>query len=215
MPTLVVSIIAFLFGFIGSMPLAGPVAILVVAGCVEKEYSRSFRLALGAAVAEAIYAFLAFWGFATFVARHRAVLPIAHGITAVVLVAIGGRFLVWKDDKDKKSGLTKSGSFFLGFSISAINPTLLVTWSAATTALYARQIVKMTGLMAVPFGISAGAGIAAWYALMVWLFKRYGSKFPRGALTWTVRLMGLVLVALGLWSGIELVRYLVGVPTSR
>ena len=79
MSVVVVCLIAALFGFAGSMPLAGPVAVLVVSRGALKEYTAAFRIGLGAAVAEGVYAFLAFWGFATFLARYPAVLPISHG----------------------------------------------------------------------------------------------------------------------------------------
>jgi hypothetical protein len=37
--------------------------------------------------------------------------------------------------------------------------------------------------------------------------RRYGERFPRGLLTWIVRAMGLGLIGIGLWSGIDFIRY--------
>src|SRR5208282_1597048 len=87
-----VSLVAFVFAFVGSLPLAGPIALLVVSNAASGRTKEALRIALGAAVAEGIYAFLAFWGFATFLARHALVLPISHGVTAVILCALGARF---------------------------------------------------------------------------------------------------------------------------
>src|SRR5271163_3359738 len=134
-----VSLVALVFAFVGSLPLAGPIALLVVSNGAGGRYKEALRIALGAAIAEGIYAALAFWGFATFLARHALVLPISHGVTAVVLCGLGAKFLFFKlkDEASKPEEEAKPGGFWVGFSISAINPTLLATWGAVTTFLYA------------------------------------------------------------------------------
>ena len=205
-----VSVVAFVFAFVGSLPLAGPIALLVVSNGASGRYKEALRIALGAAVAEGIYAFLAFWGFATFLARHALVLPISHGLTAVILCALGARFLFFKvkEEEVKPGEETKSGRFWVGFSVAAVNPTLLATWGAVTTFLYARQLVRFTGLLAIPFGLFAAAGIGVWGLLTVALMKRFRNHLPRATLTWVVRSMGVVLIGVGAWSGVELGRYM-------
>jgi threonine/homoserine/homoserine lactone efflux protein len=218
MPFVVVSVVALVFGFVGSLPMAGPIAILVVSNAANEHYAEARRTAYGAAIAEGLYAFLAFWGFATFLARHDAVLPISHGVTGAVLLGLGIHFCTFKlkDDDSKKSddGAKKKGPFLVGFSIAAINPTLLVTWSAVTTFLYSRQIVQMTGTLAIPFGACAALGITLWAVFIVWLLRRFRDHFPKSVLTWVVRVMGGVLIALAAWSFVELVRWIVD-PASR
>jgi threonine/homoserine/homoserine lactone efflux protein len=195
---------ALAFGFVGSMPLAGPIALLAVSRATLKRYGDALRIGLGAAAAEGIYAGLAFWGYTTFLARHAIVVPISHGTTALVLAAVGIRFVVWKPAKRSARNGNEAGTVLLGFSISAINPTLLLTWSAAVAFLYSKGLNQPPALYAVPFGLSGAAGVAAWFVTLTALLKRYGGKLPTAALTWTVRGMGLVLVALGLWSGMQL-----------
>jgi threonine/homoserine/homoserine lactone efflux protein len=206
-----VSLVALLFSFVGSLPLAGPIALLVVSNGVNGRHKEALRIALGAALAEGIYAFLAFWGFATFLARYKLVLPISHGVTAAILVALGARFLFFRvkdDDKVKEGAAAKPARFWVGFSVSALNPTLLATWGAVTTFLYSKQLVQFTPILAVPFGIFAAGGIALWGLMTVGLLRRYRHKVPAAALTWVVRSMGVVLLGIGLWSGVQLVQYL-------
>jgi threonine/homoserine/homoserine lactone efflux protein len=212
-----VSLVALLCGFVGSLPLAGPIAILVVSNAVNGRNAQARRTAYGAAIAEGIYAFLAFWGFATFLARHASVLPISHGATGAIMLALGIHFVRFRPKEEvpqSDSGKPKSGPFFAGFTISILNPTLLATWSAITTFLYSRQLVHMTGLLAIPFGICAGLGIALWAVLLVWLVHRYRDHFPRAALKWIVRGMGIVLMAIAVWSFVELARYFLD-PSTR
>ena len=216
---IVVCLVAFVFGFIGSMPMAGPIAVMVVSRAAKAEHAGAVRVAFGAAIAEGFYAGFAFWGFATFLASHPRVLPWSHGLTALVLVGLGVRFVVWKQKREEKSGerpsmadMTKS--FVTGLGITALNPTLLVTWSAAVTALHSRQWVKMTPWLAPPFGLFAALGVAAWFAILVALMRRYEKHFNQNVLTWIVRGMGLLLIGLGVASGVSFVRYLRGEPAK-
>ncbi len=199
---------AMAFGFVGSMPLAGPIAILAVSRATQKKYGEGLRIGLGAAAAEGLYAGIAFWCYTKLLARQAIVVPISHGATALVLVAVGIRFVVWKPTEGTTEPENKAGTALLGFSISAINPTLLLTWSAAVAFLYSKGLKDPPALYAIPFGLSAAAGIGGWFGVLTALLGRFGGKLPTGALMWTVRGMGLVLVGLGLWSGVQLVKFL-------
>ncbi len=208
MNTLLTSLVALAFGFIGSMPLTGPVAVMVFSTSVQKQYGMALRIGLGAALAEALYAAVAFWGFTRFLAHHPQVLPISHAVSAGVLAVLGVYFARWKpgapDARPRRQWSLRG--WMLGFSVSVLNPTLLATWSAAVAFLYSRQLVSFSPLGALPFGLAAGAGVAAWEVLLVGLLRRYEQRFPRHVLTWVVRGMGLLLIILALVTGVELVR---------
>jgi threonine/homoserine/homoserine lactone efflux protein len=211
MSFLAVSLVALVFSFVGSLPLVGPIAVLVVSNGVNGRYKDALQIGLGAAVAEGIYAFLAFWGFATFLTRYAIVLPISRAVTAAILLSLGVHFLFFqlKDVAPTSVGEAKRGRFWVGFSISILNPTLLATWSAVTTFLYSKQLFAMTGMLAIPFGGFAAGGIMIWAFMMVTLMRKFRERFPKGLLTWMVRGMGVVLIGIGVWSGAELVRYIV------
>jgi threonine/homoserine/homoserine lactone efflux protein len=203
MSTLLVSIIAFLLGFFGSIPPAGPVAVIVISRVLERRYDLALLTGLGAATAEGIYSFAAFFGFAAVLPHAEVIRPVAHGITAVALFAWGVHFMFWRPRKLELSK-TRAG-FTVGFSVAIFNPVLLFTWSAAVTALYTKSFVELAPLMAFPFGVSAALGVAAWAFAMVHVLRRYGEHFPHTLVTRVVRGMGLALVALGVWSAVDLV----------
>jgi threonine/homoserine/homoserine lactone efflux protein len=206
MRLLAICLVALVFGFMGSMPLAGPIAIMAVARASRGKYSEAVRIGLGAAAAEGIYAGLAFFGFTTFLARHAIVVPVSRAVTAIVLTTIGCRFVFWRPPKDRRDAQdSKGGTALLGFTVSALNPTLLLTWSAAVAALYSRGLKEPSPAYAIPFGLCAAAGIGGWFLTLAALFKRFGGKLPEAAITWVIRAMGLVLVVLAVWSGVKLV----------
>jgi threonine/homoserine/homoserine lactone efflux protein len=208
---LVICLVALVFAFLGSMPLAGPIAILTLSRAASGRYAEALRIGLGAALAEGIYAGLAFWGFATFLPRHKLLVPISQASTSVLLVALGVRFMFWRPPAEKADPReNRAGTAFLGFSISAFNPTLLVTWTAVVAFLYARGVEQRSGIVAIPFGASAAIGVAAWFACLVKLLHVFKSKLPIRAFRWVIRTMGVALVATGILTGVRFAQWVAG-----
>jgi threonine/homoserine/homoserine lactone efflux protein len=205
---LAICAIALAFGFFGSMPLLGPISVLVVSRVANGEFDDARRVGMGAALAEGIYAAIAFWGFATFLARHPIVVPLSHGATALLLVALGVRFILFREEKRRHPSSRRTGGTLLGFSISALNPTLIVTWSAAVAFLYSKGLGGLSAAYAVPFGACAGAGVGTWFVLLVNVLRKYEARLARKALATIVRGLGVVLLTLGVWSGVQLVEWL-------
>jgi threonine/homoserine/homoserine lactone efflux protein len=208
MRLLATCLIAMAFGFFGSMPLAGPVAVMVFSRASRRRYAEALQIGLGAAAAEGLYAGVAFWGFTSLLARHPLVVPVSRAVTAVVLSALGVRFALWKERPRQDEQEPRSGTSLVGFSLSAINPTLLVTWSAAVAFLYSKGLGESSALAAIPFGLCAATGITLWFAILVAILRKFEGRLPLSFLTWTIRVLGLALVALGIWSGVQLVQWL-------
>jgi threonine/homoserine/homoserine lactone efflux protein len=208
MRLLAVCAIALVFGFVGSMPLAGPIALLVVSRAAQKRFGEAIRIACGAAAAEAAYAGAAFFGYTELIARRATVLPISRGATAVVLIVLGVRFVRFSPTHARDTRENKAGTVLFGFTVSALNPTLILTWSVAVAFVYSYGLDRISSAYALPFGLCAGAGIAAWFSLLVSLLRRYEEKIAEPVLTWTVRAMGLALLVLGASSVVTFVHWI-------
>jgi threonine/homoserine/homoserine lactone efflux protein len=207
-------IVAFLFGFVGSIPLAGPIAVLMLSRAAQRRFGEAFRVGLGAAIAEGTYAGIAFWGFNTFLANNRLVEPVSHAAATLVLSGLGVAFMFWKPREKKDRRENTAGTVLLGFSVSALNPTLIITWSAAVAFLYSKGLGELPPLAAAPFGASAAVGIAGEIACLIALLRRYHGRVPERVMTWVIRAMGVFLLALGVWSGVQFWRW-VADPGSR
>jgi len=211
MRLLAICAIAFLFAFVGSMPLVGPIALLTLSRAADKRFGEALRIGLGAAAAEALYAALAFWGFAAFLSQYKLVVPISRAATGVVLTGLGVRFMFWRLTETTGEPKSGAGTTLLGFSIAALNPTLLLTWSTAVAFLYSKGLglEGQSPIWAIPFGACAGLGVAAWFFCYVRLLRRYGGRVPRSVLERLIRAMGVTLLGLGIWSSVQLVQWLV------
>jgi threonine/homoserine/homoserine lactone efflux protein len=209
-------IIGFCFGFFGSVPVAGPVAALVLDRGLKRQFRSGFAIALGGAIPEAVYAFLAFWGFSELLKEYAWIQPVARGASAVILIGLAFVFLKKGGLEPKKieeglepvrrRGPRWLSSFLLGFSITAMNPTLIATWTAAVTFLPALGFgaYSLTGGLA--FAISASIGIVAWFGTMLWIIHRLHERFDHSVLDNIRRAMGVLLLAVGAWFLITLVQ---------
>jgi threonine/homoserine/homoserine lactone efflux protein len=205
---LAICAVALAVAFFGSMPLAGPVAVLTLSRAARARFGEAVRIGLGAALAEGIYAGLAFWGFATFLPQHRLVAPISQGATSILLVVLGVRFVFWQPPEETADPReSKGGTIFLGFSISALNPTLLVTWTAVVAFLHSRGVERHSGIFAIPFGGCVAIGVAAWFGCLVEILRAFKNKLPFRVFRWVIRAMGVALVALGIAAGVHFVRW--------
>jgi threonine/homoserine/homoserine lactone efflux protein len=183
------------------MPVAGPIAVLVLGRGLEDRSRNGLFIALGAGIAESVYAYLAFWGFSAFLTSYPWIERVARGAAAVMLIALGIHFYRKQPDRkpvERPSNVGNKRSFFLGFTITALNPTLIATWTFTVTTVYSFGIVTFNPLNAFPFSFGAFSGIVLWFATMLYLLKRFRSKFAGAGLDRLLRVMGLILIAAGL-----------------
>lgn len=194
------ALLGLCLGYIGSMPVAGPIAVLVLGRGLEDRSRNGLYIALGAAIAESVYAYLAFWGFSAFLTSYPWVESVARVAAAVLLMGLGVHFYRKRPaDKpiERPSNVGNKRSFFLGFTITALNPTLIATWTFTVTTVYSFGIVTFNPLNALPFSLGAFSGIVLWFATMLYLLKRFRSKFARAGLDRLMRVMGVVLICAG------------------
>ena len=211
------ALFGFLLGFVGSIPVAGPISALVVQRGVQGRFKAGAFIALGGGVVEAAYAFLAFWGFSTFLTKYPLIEPISRGAGAVVLLALGVSFLLKKaEDAEAPPDVrdSKRGSFLLGAWICAINPTLIATWSAAVTTLYSSGVLDFEGGHALPFAIGCASGITGWFLALLGIIRRYRERFSNVVLARVVNAVGVLLLGLGIWFGVRFVTYFTDAATA-
>src|SRR4051795_11238662 len=78
-----------IMGFLGSMPIAGPVAVLVLERGLVRRGREGLAVALGAAAAESVYAFLAFWGLGSVLYGSPMLLQASRLVGAGVMITLG------------------------------------------------------------------------------------------------------------------------------
>jgi threonine/homoserine/homoserine lactone efflux protein len=205
-------LLGFVFGFVGSIPVAGPIAVLVFGRGLEGRLRSGVYLAFGAAIAESVYAYFAYWGFGALLATHRWIEPASRVLAAVTLIALGARFAFVRNRQERAESAAEQPnvgnkrSFLLGFTLTALNPALIATWGAAVTTLHSFDVVSFSAEDALPFSLGVLLGIGTWFSILLFLLGRFRGRLQRSTLDRIVRVMGYFLIALGLYFAIKLFR---------
>jgi threonine/homoserine/homoserine lactone efflux protein len=203
-------IVGMVLGYIGSMPVAGPIALLVLGRGLENRSRNGLALAFGAAIAESIYAYLAFWGFGAVLERYPWIEEGARFGAAIALVALGVHFYRRRHQAAAPAPPpTNSGNkrnFFLGFAITMLNPTLIATWTFTVTTVYSLGLLTFEAQKALPFSLGAFSGIVGWFATLLYLLKRFRTVVTQTGLQRALKLVGVVLIVVGLCIGVAATR---------
>ena len=193
----------FLAGFVGSMPVAGPIAVLVVARSLQDRLREAILIGCGAAVPEAGYAFLAYWGFASFLADAPLVVPITRCVGALILLFLAVALVRYQPPADPDLAPVPvprrgAGPVFLGFTIAALNPTLIVTWAAVLSMVASMGLLELAPELALPFSAAAAVGMASWCVLMATAIARFRKRLSQQMIMRIHRVMGVLVFGLAI-----------------
>jgi len=199
---LIITLSGFLLGFFSSIPVAGPISVLVFALGIENRFKTAIGVAAGGALGEALYAFLAFWGFSKFLSRYPMVDEASRFVTAVILLIIGVSLLRKKDPRNPKapnaeSKDTSRNGILIGLGISLLNPTLILTWTAVSSLFFSAHLVSIHQVDAIPFAIGVCAGIVGWFSLLLGLVARTRDRFQPSSIDRVLFWMGWVVILAG------------------
>lgn len=183
--------------FVGSVPMTGPLALLVLDRIVAAQRSAAFRIALAGALVEGAIAA----GIATLlplVLRHSERIVVQARLSgALVIFAVGMTLALRPDLLASIKTERKRQSFAAGFLTTALNPTLVATWTVAVITLHESDLMRGRVATGVAFGVGVAAGALAWFVVLLVLARR--SRFSGGIQHRTAlgRTLGIILALLG------------------
>jgi threonine/homoserine/homoserine lactone efflux protein len=135
-----ISIVGLVAGFIFSMPVAGPISILVTSNALKGRLRYANLVTIGASFADFVYVFIAVYGLTRLYALYKPYIPYILFFGAAFIIYQG--YKIYKtnfdiehlSDSDALKGKIKEGhgGFFTGFAISFLNPTLFIGWMSSS-----------------------------------------------------------------------------------
>lgn len=149
---LTISIVGLLTGFICSMPIAGPISILITSNAFKGRFLYSNMVNIGASIATFSYVFIAVFGLTKLFPYYKPAIPYIFSAGAILLLFLGYKIFKTKidiehlEDKSHRSEIIKKkekGGFYTGFMINFFNPTLIVGWF--TTTFFVISFVSSLG----------------------------------------------------------------------
>lgn len=194
-------------GFFGSLPVAGPVALVVITKGLNRDGAGARAVALGAGLAEGLLAGVVFAGMGWIVSGSPRVADALDWAGIFVLFGVGAWFAVrglgaprsyGEADDEGRERLTRG--LFVGGGMVLGNPGMLGTWSGAVAALEGTGLVVARTQSAFAFGCGVAIGVIAWFWLLLAAIKRWSGVLSGKTLDSGVRIMGLALIATGTFA---------------
>jgi threonine/homoserine/homoserine lactone efflux protein len=148
-----VSIAGLLAGFIFSMPIAGPISILIATNALKGRLRYCNLISLGASVADFAYVFVAVFGMTRLYSFYKPAMPYIFTAGSLFFLFLGYKIIRSKIDiehlEDKTHLVEKierrdKGAFYTGFMINFLNPTLFI--GVITSSFFVITLVASLGL---------------------------------------------------------------------
>jgi len=186
----------FLLGVFASLPL-GPISATVIDVAMRHQVARAISIAVGGALVDFVYCFLASVGlFATF-ENFPSLSRIFYLISGAVLIQMGIVIFAKKSSPTKKSKAGNNARTIFwgvmkGVIISVANPALILSWILLAGTVFGG--LRASDAIVASFGVFAGVSLS--FYVLARLADRGRVKFGEKAL-WVPRIAGLLLVAYG------------------
>jgi threonine/homoserine/homoserine lactone efflux protein len=136
-------IVGFIAGFIFSIPVAGPISILITSNALKGRYRYCVRAGVGASIGETIYVFLAVYGIAIMYSLYKPFVPYILMVGAVFLSFVGFKIARTNLDLENLSDcgivsdkLKNKGGFRTGLILIVTNPSLIVGWLTSSFLVF-------------------------------------------------------------------------------
>ncbi len=148
-----ISIAGLVAGFIFSMPIAGPISILITTNALKGRLRYCILVSLGSFIADFTYVFIAVFGLTKLYSYYKPAIPYILAIGSLFFFFLGYRILKTKLDiehLEDKSHLTEKiqkkgkGAFLTGFLINFLNPTLFI--GLLTSSFFVISLIASLGL---------------------------------------------------------------------
>jgi threonine/homoserine/homoserine lactone efflux protein len=211
-------VVGFLLGYLGSIPAAGPLAVVLVATALAGQSRRFLLLSVGGALAEGLWALAAASGLGWVLEAHPTLDRALRTGGAALVVVMGLALVLAKPRAPETSPNMGSqatphveptapelspgraaSALLTGFALVAFNPSFLGSWIASCAVLraYPALAPAVSPAHAVALAVGASAGVVSWFATLGRLLARHRERLAawRGRL---VRGLGWVLVVAGL-----------------
>ena len=149
---LTISIAGFLAGFIFSMPIAGPISILITSNALKGRLRYCNLVSIGASIADFAYVFVAVYGLTRLYSLYKPAIPYIFVIGSVFFFYLANKIIKTKIDiehLEDKTHLSEKierrdkGAFYTGFMINFLNPTLFI--GVLTSSFFVISLVASMG----------------------------------------------------------------------
>lgn len=204
--TVAILIVGLILGIVSAALPLGPVTLLVLRRGMNQDWDGALRVGLGRVLPETIYCGLATFGAAITLRSFPNTKLWVQAIGALLLLVLGLYFLLAKFQDDREVTTPSRWGNWSGLIISALNPSLVLSWSAIAAIAIATTSIHPTNGQKLTFATGVGAGIALGYVILITTMRQWGEALNASVIRTTIRVVGAGFIAASIWNIVQLVQ---------
>jgi threonine/homoserine/homoserine lactone efflux protein len=206
----VLLLLSFAVGFVIAVPTMGPASAIIIRRVVGGQYRKGLAFAGGSILAEGLACLAAIWGLELALYTVPNLKTILEWGGAILLIGVGGYFLFERGPKkspdeevEQADAASLGGQTIAGFAVTAFNPTLIATWATVLGVVISTLGVELMMWQKWTVPLAVMLGEMAWFGLLILLARRFGAYVDEWIITWIIRGVGLLLVAIGAFGLVQ------------
>jgi threonine/homoserine/homoserine lactone efflux protein len=207
--SLVEFFIALVLGFFSSLPIAGPVSVIILRKGLVRKYSEGFIVSLGAGLMEGAYCFggISFVGFLTKALRLQIFLRIMSSLFFISLgVYLIVRYNSGDNDKNNKTNYRKN-NFVNGALLVLFNPAIILSWAVVAAFLSNYEFTFVNPIGNLIFSLGAFFGIFIGLICLMFFVGKFRARFTDRFINRLFKILGIIIIAVGIENFISLGKY--------
>lgn len=137
------ALIGFLAGFIFSIPVAGPINIIITSNALGGRLRYCLRTAIGSSIIEFFYVLIIVYGISALYNLYKPLIPYLLLFGSVILILVGLRMLKMKLNFDKIESekvigdkIKNKGGMRTGIFVNLTNPSLFLGWLTSNFIIF-------------------------------------------------------------------------------
>lgn len=199
------ALLGFAIAFVGSVPIAGPLAVLVLDKALAGRKQQGFFLALGGSLVEAAYALAVALLLPVLLGHSDEVIIVSRGLGGLV-IGVCGVVLIKRPELLQRANIpSKRGHFLAGVTFTALNPTLIATYTLVLSTLYAEDLLSRKVTASLLFALGVCGGVVVWFVLLLHFTAWAKSFFGGHRRAMVTRILGGVLVGVSVYLMVRFV----------
>jgi len=136
-------LIGFFAGFLFSIPVAGPINIIITSNALGGRLRYCLRMAVGSSIIEFFYVMIIVYGISALYDLYQPLIPYLLLFGSVILILVGLRLLKMKLDFDNVDSekvisdkIKNKGGMRTGIFVNLTNPSLFLGWLTSTFIIF-------------------------------------------------------------------------------
>ncbi len=195
-----------LISLLGALPL-GTLNITAMQVSIQENSRNAIKFSLGVALVEIAYVRISLQGM-NWVIKHHTLFYVLEWLTVLLFIILAiSSFVSAKKSRDQKNVLlnNKMNRFFLGFTMSALNPVQIPFWFIWSTYLLSTNVLKPTETQFNSYTVGIGFGTLLGLAIFIFAGKWLVNKLQAShrAINITVGIIFVISAAIQLYRVIN------------